>query len=177
MRVLPKNKFVSKKRYLINYQISAQELRVIDNEGKNLGIISKEEALRKAQDLDLDLVLIVPLAKPPVAKIVDFKKFLYQENKKERKNKSGQKGGTKDINLGLFIAENDLQRLIKKGQDFIKEGFQLRLNLTLKGREITKKQRGFDIINRFIASLGQIKISKPPKLEGRVIRTVVVKSK
>ncbi len=177
MRILPKNKSISKKKYLINYQISAQELRVIDNEGKNLGIVSKEEALRKAQDLDLDLVLIAPQAKPPVAKIIDFKKFLYQENKKERKNKSGQKGKTKDINLGLFIAENDLQRLIKKGQDFIKEGFQLRLNLTLKGREIIKKQRGFDIINRFISDLGQVKISKPPKLEGRVIRTVVVKSK
>lgn len=177
MRILPKNRSISKKRYLINYQIPARELRVIDNEGKNLGVISKEEALRKAQSLGLDLVLIAPQAIPPVAKIIDFKKFLYQENKKERKNKSGQKGGTKDINLGLFIAENDLQRLIKKGQEFIKDGFQLRLNLSLRGREITKKQRGFDIINRFINNLGQVKISKPPKLEGRVIRSVVVKSK
>lgn len=177
MRILAKNRSVVKKRYLINYQISARELRVIDNEGKNLGIISKEEALRKAQDLGLDLVLIAPQAIPPVAKIIDFKKFLYQENKKERKSKSGQKGGTKDINLGLFIAENDLQRLIKKGQEFIKNGFQLRLNLSLRGREITKKQRGFDIINRFINNLGEVKISKPPKLEGRVIRSVVVKSK
>ncbi len=152
-------------------------LRVVDFEGKNWGVISRDEALKKAKELELDLVLVAPQANPPVAKIIDFKKFLYQENKKEKKSKSGQKGGTKDINFGLFIAQNDLQRLIKKGQDFIKEGFQLRLNLVLKGREIIKKQRGFDIISYFINNLGPVKISKPPKLEGQVIRAVVVKSK
>ncbi len=167
-----------KKYYEINYRINADNLRVINEKGEQVGVMSKNEALKKAQELGLDLVLIAPHAQPPVAKIIDFKKFLYQEEKKAKEAKKGvKKSITKDINLGLFIAEGDLLRLVEKGKEFLADGNQLRINLTLKGREIAKKQMAFDLINKFLRLLGEINISKPPKLEGRVVRTVVAKKK
>lgn len=167
-----------KKYYEINYRINADNLRVINEKGEQVGVMSKNEALKKAQELGVDLVLIAPQAQPPVAKIIDFKKFLYQEEKKAKEAKKGvKKSITKDINLGLFIAEGDLLRLVEKGKEFLADGNQVRINLTLKGREIAKKQMAFDLINKFLGLLGEINISKPPRLEGRVVRTVVAKKK
>lgn len=172
-RPQPKRKF-----YLLNYRIEAPSLRVIDDQGKQIGVLTKQEALNNASAKGLDLVLIAPHANPPVAKIIDFKKFLYQEKKKEQEAKKGiKKSVTKDLSLSLFIGEADLGRLINKGQEFIKEGNQLRLNLALRGREIVKKQMAFDLIKRYIGQLGDVNVSKEPRLEGRVVRAVVAKKK
>lgn len=177
MRNFPKKRVQIKKFYLINERINHPQLRVVDSQSQQIGILSKEEALKLAREKNQDLVLIAPQAQPPVAKIIEFSKFLYQENKKAKKAKIGSKGGTKDINFSLFIAPNDFNRLVKKGSEFIKEGYQLRVNLLLKGRELGKKDRAFDLINNFLKQLGEIKISKPPRLEGNVVRAVAVKSK
>jgi translation initiation factor IF-3 len=151
---------------------------VIDDQGKQVGVITRDEALRIAQEKGLDLVLIAPNAKPPVAKIIDFKKFLYQEQKKQQEAKKGIKKSTvKDIKLSLFIGPADFDRLVKKGLEFLKEGNQLRLNLTLRGREIVKKGMAFDLIKRYISLLGEVNVSREPKIEGRVIRTVLAKKK
>lgn len=173
MKTISKKK-EEKKKYLINEKIYASQLRVISEEGKQIGILSKEEALKIAKSKNLDLILIAEKAQPPVAKIFDFNKFLYQEKKKQSDNKkSAKKGETKDIKLSLFIGENDLQRLIKKGQDFLKAGYQLRVNLPLRGRETTKKEMGFNLINRYLNSLGEVNLAMPVKLQGQVIRCVV----
>ncbi len=178
MRTFPKNIKRNKKYYQLNYHIQEKELRVIDDNGKQLGIISKDEALKIAQSKQMDLVLIAPQAKPPVAKIIDFKKFLYQENKKRKEEKKGIKKSTvKDVKLSLFIGPADLERLINKGKEFLSDGHQLRINLPLKGRENTKKTMAFDLINRFISGLGEINISKPPKFEGQVLRAVITRKK
>lgn len=177
MRSFPKKRGLNQKFYLLNEKINQPNLRVIDDQGKQLGILTKEEAVNLAKREGKDLVLIAPRGQPPVAKIIEFSKFLYQENKRAKKSKSGHKGGTKDIKFSLFIAENDLNRLIKKGNTFVKEGYQLRINLVLKGRENIKKERAFELINSFISKLEGVKISKEPKLEGNVIRSVVVKAK
>lgn len=167
-----------RKFYQINYRIEATPLRVIDGEGKQIGIISKQEALDIAKGKELDLVLIAPTAKPPVAKITDFKKFLYQEEKKEKEAKKGvKKSVVKDLKLSLFIGPADLERMIEKAKEFLQEGNQLRLNLTLKGREIVKRDMGLELLRKFIASLGEVNISKEPRLEGRVIRAVIAKKK
>ncbi len=175
------NRFFHKpqrKFYFLNYRIEVPTLRVIDNQGKQVGVISKQEALRLAQEKELDLVLIAPKANPPVAKIIDFKKFLYQEQKKEKEAKKGiKKSTTKDIALSLFIGPADFDRLVNKGKKFIDAGNQLRLNLTLRGREIVKKQMAFDVINKFMSKLGEVNISKEPRFEGRVIRAVAAKKK
>jgi len=165
----PKRKF-----YTINHHIAAPQLRVIDSEGKQVGIISKDEALHQAQEQERDLILIAPQAQPPVAKIIDFKKFLYQEGKKEKEAKKGvRKSTVKNLKFSLFIAEADLQRLIEKGKEFLLEGNQVRLNLTLKGREMAKKEMALERVKKFIEMLGDINIAKEPRIEGRVIRAVV----
>lgn len=154
------------------------ELRVIDTEGGLVGVMSKENALKAASEKQLDLVLIAPKAQPPVAKIIDFKKFLYQEEKKAKEAKKGiKKSIVKDIKLSLFIGAADLERMAHKGKEFLEEGNQLRLNLTLKGREIAKRDMGIKLLNEVIATLGDVNVSKPPRLEGRVIRAVVARKK
>lgn len=174
----PRPRYIPRKYYAINYRIEAATLRVINEKGEQVGVLSREEALRKSQELNLDLVLIAPKAQPPVAKIIDFKKFLYQEEKKTKEAKKGiKKSTTKDISLSLFIAEGDLLRLENKAKEFLAEGHQVRINLTLRGREMGKKPMAFDLVNKFVASLGEVNVSKPPKIEGRVIRSVVAKKK
>lgn len=167
-----------RKSYSINYQIQARELRVIDKEGKQVGILSNDEALGIAKERELDLILIAPKAVPPVARLMDFKKFLYQEEKKEKEAKKGtKKGVVKDIKLSLFIAVADLNRLIEKGKEFLNEGNQVRLNITLKGREMGKKDLGMELAYKVIKSLGELNVAKEPRIEGRVIRAVVTRKK
>ena len=167
-----------KKYYLINYRIGAETLRVIDENGKQAGLFPKQEALNIAQEKELDLVLIAPRAKPPVAKIIDFKKFLYQEEKKLKEAKKGIKKSTvKDIKLSLFIGSADLERFVEKTKEFLENGNQVRLNLTLKGRELGKKNMAFDLINKYIKKFGDVNISKKPRMEGRVLRAVIAKKK
>jgi translation initiation factor IF-3 len=153
-------------------------LRVIDHEGKQIGVLTKEEALRSAQEKEMDLVLIAERAVPPVAKIIDFKKFLYQEEKKLKEARKGIKRSVvKDVKLSLFVGPADLERLIKKTKDFLSSGNQVRINLTLKGREMGKKDMAFELMRKFMTSLEEINISKEPRLEGRVIRAVVARKK
>ncbi len=153
-------------------------MRVLDAQGEQIGILSKAEALAKAQELGLDLVLIADKANPPVAKIIDFKKFLYAQEKKLKEAKKGaKKSGVKDIQLSLFIGQADLERLVIKGQEFVNEGNQLRLNLTLKGREIIKRDMAMQLMQKYISLLTEINISKEPRLEGRVMRAVISKKK
>lgn len=167
-----------KKYYALNFNIQAPTLRVIDNEGKQIGVLGKQEAIQKAQEMEMDLILIAPNAIPPVAKITDFKKFLYQEEKKLKEARKGiKKSIVKDIKVSLFIGPSDLERLINKGKEFLEEGNQVRINLGFKGREMGKHQMGFELVKRIIGSLGEVNISKEPRLEGRVIRTVVSRKK
>lgn len=172
------NRRPQKKFYFINYRIEAPTLRVIDEQGKQVGVITKQEALNIAQTKELDLVLIAAKANPPVAKIIDFKKFLYQEEKKQHEAKKGiKKSVVKDIMLSLFIGPADLTRLVNKAKDFLDSGNQVRINLTLRGREMGKKDMAFELIKKFIISLGDVNISKEPRIEGRVIRAVVARKK
>lgn len=167
-----------RKFYYINHRIEASRLRVIDQQGKQIGILNKFEALKQAENQETDLVLIAPRANPPVAKIIDFKKFLYQEEKKLKEAKKGiRKSIVKDIKLSLFIAQADLNRLIKKTKEFLDAGNQVRINLLFRGREIGKRSMGFDLINKFIVSLGEVNVSKEPRLMGRIISTVVSRKK
>lgn len=167
-----------KKHYTINHYINVSPLRVVDHESKQIGLLSKEEAMKLAVDQEVDLVLIAPNAKPPVAKLIDFKKFMYQEGKKLKDARKGVKKSTvKDIKISLFIAEGDLKRFEEKTKEFLLEGNQVRINLSLKGREMGKKEMAVRKAKEFIARLGDVNISKEPKIEGRVIRAVVSRKK
>ena len=110
--------------------------------------------------------------------LIDFKKFLYQEEKKEKDARKGvKKGVVKDINLGLFIGVADLERMEKRSKEFLSEGHQVRINLLLRGRENAKRDMAFALVNKFIVSLGEVNISKEPRLEGKILRAVVAKKK
>lgn len=153
-------------------------MRVIDNSGAQLGVLSREQAMKEAEERGLDLVLIAQKAKPPVAKITDFKKFLYEQEKKQKEARKGaKKSVVKDIKISLFIGPADLDRMIAKTKEFLDEGNQVRLNLGLKGREIIKKQMAFDLMKHYIERLEEVNISKEPRMEGRVVRAVVSRKK
>lgn len=168
----------NRKFYRLNYQIAAPQLRLLDEDGKQIGVVTKLEALQKAKELGIDVVEIAPNAKPPVAKLIDFKKFKYQEAKKEREAKKSQKNvGVKEIRLRPFIAEHDFATRLEKAREFLGDGNQLKLRLTFKGREITKKEFGFAVIRRFIEALDGIKVVREPKMIGRAVEAMVVNNK
>jgi len=168
----------NRRYYQTNYRIEAVEMRVIDAEGNQVGVLKREEAFKEAQSRGLDLVLIAEKAQPPVAKIIDFKKFLYQEEKKLKEAKKGiKKSIVKDIKMSLFIGPADLGRLVDKSKEFLEDGSQVRLNLTLKGREVIKREMGVELLRKFITQLGDVNVSKEPRIEGRVIRAVVARKK
>ncbi len=122
-------------RERINHQIKARELRVIDSEDGNLGVLSLEEALRLAQSKGLDLIEIGPNAVPPIAKIMDFGKFQYEQNKKQKKAKAGAKATeTKSIQVKIGTGDHDLLLKAKQASKWLAEGHRIRVELYLKGR-------------------------------------------
>ena len=150
-------------------------VRLLDEEGKQIGIVTKLEALQKAKELDLDVVEIAPTAKPPVAKLIDYKKFKYQEAKKDRENRKSQKNvGVKEIRLRPFIGQHDFDTRLNRAKEFLADGNQVKLSLFFRGREITRKEFGFDVMKRFIASLESARVVREPKLEGKLLVAMVV---
>ncbi len=163
------------KYYRLNYQITAPKIRLLDETGKQLGIVDRLEALKRAQIEEKDLVEIAPNATPPVVKLIDFKKFKYLEAKKERQSKKAAKNvGTKEIRLSPFISEHDFKIRITRGEEFLKEGNQLRISIPFHGREITHKEFGLEIANKAIAYLQTVaKVIKSPHFEGRILVTIL----
>jgi translation initiation factor IF-3 len=164
------NKFKQQeKRYRINGRIFASELRVLDFEGKQIGVLKREEALRLAEEQGLDLVEIAAAAKPPVAKIIDYNKFLYQLSKKKQEEKKKAKTSeTKEIRLGPFMSENDLQVMIRRGREFLDDGDKVRLVVKFRGRQITRSDFGRQVIQKVVTALEDIsKVDREPKFEGR----------
>jgi translation initiation factor IF-3 len=137
--------------------------------------MSKEDALRKAIEEDLDLVEISPKAEPPVAKIIDFGKFKYDQKRAEKKNKQKQKkGDVKEIRFSLKISDHDLEVKAKRAEKFLTSGHKVNLMLRFKGREITHKELGEKVVKRVIERLSEL--GKPEgdiKLQGMVINLVI----
>jgi len=157
------------KRYRTNQRIFAQQLRVLDTDGKQLGIYARDEAIRLAHEQELDLVEIAPLAKPPVAKIIDYNKFLYQQEKKKKEEKKRAKvSETKEIRLGPFMSNNDLQVMIRRGREFLENGNKIRLVVKFRGRQITHPEFGHEVAGKVIEALGDLsKVDREPHFEGR----------
>ncbi len=165
----------NKKFYRLNYQIRASQIRLLDETGKQIGIVKIEDALRKAQQEQKDLVEIAPKAQPPVVKLIDFKKFKYIQAKKEREAKRKVKNvDIKGIRLSPFMAENDFNNKMKQAENFLKEGNQLKIMIPFKGRSISHKEFGMQIVNKAIEYLKPIsKVVKLPYFEGRVLVTIL----
>lgn len=160
-----------KRFYRLNYNIQAPEVRVLNEEGKQIGVFTKEEALRRAKELGVDLVEIAALAKPPVCKLIDYKKFKYQESKREREIKKKAKEVTlKELRLRPFIGDHDFQVRVNRGKEFLSDGDRLKVVVAFFGREITRKEFGFEVTKRFSAAVSDIAVmERPPKFEGKTL--------
>lgn len=142
------------KRIRINRNINVPQVRLIDQNGVMVGIRATYEAAAMARNAGLDLVEIAPTAKPPVCKIMDFSKFLYEKDKQERENRKKQKsGGLKEIRLNPRIGENDLQTKIRQMEKFLQERNKVRVTVVFRGRENQHKELGEEILNRICESL------------------------
>lgn len=161
--------------YRINERIHAPSLRVLNAVGEQVGIMTREEALSLAQDQELDLVEIAAQAKPPVAKVIDFNKFLYQESKKKQEEKKKAKvSETKELRLGPFMSSNDLQVVVRRGRGFLQDGDKVKLVLKFRGRQITHPEFGHAIIRRTIEALSDIsKVDREARLEGKQLIAVI----
>ena len=169
---------INVRHYRINYQIVSPQVRLLDEEGKQIGIVSKLEALQKAKELNLDVVEVAGSAVPPVAKLIDFKKFKYQEAKKERDSKKTQKNvGVKEIRLRPFIGKHDFDTRVAKAKDWLEDGNQVKIVVFFKGREITRKEFGFEVLKKFFASFESIKIVREAHLEGKTLAAMIMSDK
>lgn len=164
-------------QYKINNQIKASELRIIGEDGENLGVMPFEAALKLAKEKNLDLIEIAPTVKPPVAKIISYDKFRYQKEKELKKAKAGQKTSElKQIQISLAEAKNDLEIKIKKLEGFLNEGDKVNIVLFLKGREKYNKQWAYQKLNEFLKMiLIDYKITVEPKFMGRGITMQIAK--
>ena len=145
------------KFYRINQYIQAKEVRVVDEKGTVIGVLPIFNAIQKAKELGADLIEVAPNAKPPVCKIIDFKKFKYLEAKKEQEEKKGQKGGDlKEVMFSPFIAKNDLNIRIKRIKEFLGEGNKIKIRIRFSGRELGKKDFGYKILSQIMEDLGEI---------------------
>ena len=165
----------NRKFYRVNERIFSSTLRVLESGGKQLGIFSKFEALSKARELGLDLVEIAPNAKPPVAKIIDFKKFLYQEEKKKKEEKKKSKRSeTKELRLGPFMNEHDLMVVLRKARGFLGDGNKVKFVVKFAGRQITHPEFGERILEKTIEFLsGVSKIEREKHFEGRQLIVIL----
>lgn len=153
----------------MNYQITAPLVRLIGEDGKQIGIVSRDEALNKARELEVDLVEIASKANPPVVKIIDFRKFLYQEAKKEKLiKKKIKEAELKEIRLTPFIGKNDFNVRAKKAREFLNERNQVRVVVKFTGREIRHPEFGREILERFLKDLADVsQIEKEPQFQGK----------
>ena len=153
----------------LNAAIQAPQLRVIDQEGKQLGILTRAEALRLAQDQELDLVEISPDANPPVAKVIDWGKYNYQRTKQQQKNKRSAKVlDIKQMRLGLKIGEHDIQVKLSKVVKFLEAGHKVKITIFFRGRELAHKDLGFKLADKITAQFGEsIMVDQPPQLAGK----------
>jgi len=150
-------------------------MRVIDEDGKQLGIVSRAEALQMAVDRELDLVEISPDANPPVVKIVDWGKYNYQRTKQIQKNKRNTKTlEMKQMRFGLKISEHDLGVKMRKVSDFLDAGHKVKLTIFYRGRELAHKDLGFKLADKVIADFGEaIVVDQTPEFAGKQLNFVI----
>lgn len=154
---------------MINEQIRDKEIRLIGENGEQLGIMSAKEAQKLAEEAGLDLVKIAPTAKPPVCRIVDYGKFRYEQARKEKEARKKQKViEVKEIRLSPNIDTNDLNTKINSARKFLSKGDRVKITLRFRGREMAHMNNSKHILNDFAESLADVAVvEKAPKVEGR----------
>ena len=164
---------------MINEQIRDKEIRLIGEDGEQLGIMSTREAMKLAAEAELDLVKIAPTAKPPVCKIIDYGKYKYELTRKEKEAKKKQKTvDVKEVRLSPNIDTNDLNTKVNNAKKFIQKGNKVKVTLRFRGREMAHMQTSKHILDDFADMLKDIAVvEKPTKLEGRSISRVLTEKR
>ena len=164
---------------MINEQISDREIRLIGEDGEQLGIMSAREAMKIAQEAELDLVKIAPAAKPPVCKIIDYGKYKYEQARKEKEAKKKQKTvEVKEVRLSPNIDTNDLNTKINNAKKFISKGNKVKVTLRFRGREMAHVQQSKHILDDFAETLADVAVvEKPAKMEGRAMSMVLAEKR
>jgi len=174
-----RNSWSKGKRTRINDEITAKEVRVVDDEGKMLGVMKINKALFLAEEKKLDLIEIAPAAKPPVCKIMDFGKYQYELQKKEKhQRKKQQQQQMKEIRFKWRTAAHDFNFKVRHARNFIEEGNKVKATVMFRGREITHQEVGRELLDRFIEALEDIaKVDQKISSEGRFMSVIMAPDK
>ena len=164
---------------MINEQIRDREVRLIGKDGEQLGVVSGKDALKLAQEAELDLVKIAPTAKPPVCKIIDYGKYRYELARKEKEAKKKQKvTEVKEIRLTPNIDDNDLNTKANQARNFITKGDKVKVSLRFRGREMAHMGQNKQILDDFYALIEDVaSVEKPAKMEGRSMSMFLTEKK
>lgn len=166
---MARNPYKRKLRIAHNQYIRALEVRVIDEKGGQVGVMSTDEAISKAKEDDKDLVLVTAQANPPVAKIIELAKYKYQLQQKEAASRKKAKAqDIQEVRFSPFMGEGDFESRLKKVKHFLTKGDKVRLSLLFKGRAITKKEFGYNLFEDVIEKTQEIaEVEMQPKLMGK----------
>lgn len=169
--------FYIKQELPINRQIRAKEVQLIGDNGEKLGVISLQEALEKAEEKNLDVVLVAPNANPPVCKIMNYGKYKFEQAKREKEAKKKQKVlEIKELRVTPNIEEHDFGFKSKNARKFLSDGNKVKITVRFRGREVNNSKAGEAVLNKFIENLEDIAtVEKAPKLEGRNMFTILAK--
>ena len=159
---------MSSRNFRVNRQIRIPQVRLIDEKGEQVGIVSTDDARRRAEEAGLDLVEVSPTAEPPVCRILDFGKFKYEQRKKEKGGSKGHSGGLKELRVRPMIDKHDLDYRIKQGRGFLEEGHKVQVVCVFRGRQMDHPEHGHRVMAEVAEALGDLsKIESPPKLLGK----------
>lgn len=163
----------------MNEQIRDKEIRLVGEDGEQLGIMSAKDALKLAKEAGLDLVKIAPTAKPPVCKIVDYGKYRYEQTRREKEAKKKQKvTEVKEIHLSPNIDVNDLTTKANQARKFVEKGNKVKVALRFRGREMAHMATGKEVLDTFFEKLSDVAVvEKPAKLEGRSMTMVLAEKR
>ena len=163
----------------INEQISVSEVRLIDGEGGQVGIISRDEALEMAENADLDLVEVSPKANPPVCRLMDYGKFKYQQSKRSHVAKQNQKiVHLKEVKMKPKIEEHDFQFKLRNALRFLEDGDKVKVGVRFMGRQIAHKDLGIELLEKFQAEIGDGgTVEQPIRSEGRTMHMILAPPK
>lgn len=164
----------TKKRYRTNEEIDAAEVRLIASTGEQVGIMPVKEALRRAREEDLDLVEVAPTAQPPVCRMLDFGKFMYDQAKKERKSKASKAAELKEVRFRPKTGQHDIDSKIHSVKKLLEGGDKVKVTVIFRGREIIHPQLGKEILEKVIESASdQGKVERSMMMEGHTMNVIL----
>lgn len=162
----------------LNESIRDKEIRVIDADGSQLGVMQTQDAMRRAEEQNLDLVKIAPQGVPPVCKIMDYGKYRFELQKKDKEARKNQKVvEIKEVRLSLNIDTNDFNTKVGQAEKFLAKGDKVKVSIRFRGREMAHTNLGLEVQQRFAAALPEATVEKQPKLEGRSMQMFLAPAK